>query len=79
MSLFRRLDPKMRRVAAWGNLSLVAGLLLFLFAPPIGTAASLAVHEVAGLLIGISLGVNLSVLRCIRRCRKQENESGTTA
>lgn len=79
MRLYRQLDPKMRRMAAWGNLSLAAGLLLFLFARPSGTTANLAVHAVMGLLIGISLGVNLKVLRCVRRCRKQENEAGTTA
>jgi hypothetical protein len=79
MSLFRRLDPKMRRMANRGNLCLVAGLLLFLFARPSGTDANIAVHAVAGLLIGISLGVNICVLRWVRRCRQQERESGTTA
>lgn len=79
MSLFRRLDPKTRRMAQMGNLCLVGGLVLYVFAHPSDMAANAAVHAVAGLLIGISLGMNLCVLREARRCRQKKDDLQTVA
>ena len=62
----RQLDPKTRRMAAFGNLCLVIGLSLWFFVSPVGVWRHW-LHALCGLLFGISIGANLFALRCSQR------------
>jgi hypothetical protein len=65
----RQLDPKTRRLLAIGNISLVVGLLLWLFVHPSGQIEKNWLHAVCGFLLGLSATINLMGLVFARRCR----------
>lgn len=65
----RQLNPKARRLLAIGNISLVIGLLLWLFAHPSGQNERNCLHAVCGFLLGLSVTINLFGLWFGRRCR----------
>ncbi len=65
----RLLDKKTRRMKALANISLVMGLLLWLFAHPSGQAEHNCLHAVCGFLLGFSVTVNLHRLWIARRSR----------
>lgn len=67
-----QLDSKTRRRMALGNISLVIGLLLWLFVHPSGQIERNWVQGLSGLLLGISIGINLFGLRLARRCPPAE-------
>ncbi len=54
----RHLDPKTRRMAAFGNLCLVIGLALWFLVSPAGVRRHW-LHALCGLLFGISIGISL--------------------
>ena len=64
----RQLDPKTRRLLAIGNMSLVVGLLLWLFVHPSGQIEKNWLHAVCGFLLGLSITINLMGLIFARRC-----------
>jgi hypothetical protein len=64
---------KLRRMIAFANGSMAAGLLLRLFVHPIGSIPRDALDFAVGLLLGISITVNLHVL--IVRKRNRENHA----
>jgi hypothetical protein len=68
----RQLDPKTRRWMALGNISLVIGLLLWMFVHPAGQTAKDWHDGVCGFLLGLSITINLFGLRRARRCRVAE-------
>jgi hypothetical protein len=63
-----QLDPKSRHVRAIANISLVVGLLLWLFVHPSGQIERNWLHFVCGLLVGLSICINLFGLGRARRC-----------
>jgi Zn-dependent protease len=65
----RLLDKKTRRLMAIGNISLVIGLLLWLFVHPSGQMERNWFHGVCGFLLGLSITINLFGLWVARRCR----------
>jgi hypothetical protein len=67
----RQLDPKTRRLLAIGNMSLVVGLLLWLFVHPSGQIEKNWLHAVCGFLLGLSVTINLMGLVFARRCREK--------
>jgi hypothetical protein len=67
----RQLDPKTRRLLAIGNISLVVGLLLWLFVHPSGQIEKNWLHAVCGFLLGLSVTINLMGLVFARRCREK--------
>jgi hypothetical protein len=68
-SLYRSRDPKMRRLLAIANFSLVLGLLPWIFREYIHTG-HIWIDAFCGFFIGISITVNLYCLRAARRCRE---------
>lgn len=68
----RQLDRKTRRLMAIANISLVIGLLLWLFAHPSGQLERNCLHGICGFLLGLSITVNLFGLRVARRCRMRQ-------
>jgi len=65
----RLLDRKTRRLMAIGNISLVIGLLLWLFVHSSGQMERNWLHGVCGFLLGLSITINLFGLWVARRCR----------
>ena len=66
------LDKKTRRLMALANISLVIGLLLWLFIHPSGQLERNCLHTACGFLLGFSITVNLLGLRFARRCRPKQ-------
>lgn len=64
----QQLDPKTRRLRAIANVSLVIGLLLWIFVHPTGQFERNWLHAVCGFLLGMSITINLFGLRSARRC-----------
>lgn len=64
-------NPKTRRLMIFGNLSLVAALLLWNFVRLNGHSHQSWLDALCGLLFGLSIGANFSALRCARRSRRQ--------
>lgn len=71
-SLYRRLDPKSRRLLAVANFSLVLGLLPWVFREYIPFHHNW-VDAFCGFFIGLSIAMNLFCLRAARRCRPVES------
>lgn len=67
----QQLDKKTRRLMALANISLVIGLLLWLFVHPSGQVERNWLHAACGFLLGFSITVNLYGLWVARRCQKQ--------
>jgi hypothetical protein len=65
----RQLDAKTRRWLAKGNISLIMGLLLWMFIHPHGQTAKDWLDGVCGFLLGLSIAINLLGLWKARRCR----------
>lgn len=70
--LYRRLDPKSRRLVAIANFSLVLGLLPWVFREYIHFNHN-GVDAFCGFFIGLSITLNLFCLRAARRCRSAES------
>ena len=68
----RQLDPKTRRLMAIANISLVIGLLLWLFVQPSGQIEKNWLHATSGFLLGLSITINLFGLSFGRRCRPRD-------
>jgi hypothetical protein len=68
----RLLDKKTRRFMALANISLVIGLLLWLFVHPSGQLERNCLHAVCGFLLGFSVTVNLHGFWVARRCRQKQ-------
>ncbi|MGA3262683.1 MAG: hypothetical protein ABSC47_01405 [Terracidiphilus sp.] len=68
----RRLDPRIRRLMAIGNMSLVIGLLLWIFVHPAGQIERNWLHGVCGFLLGFSIAINLFGLWIARRCQEKQ-------
>jgi hypothetical protein len=68
-SLYRSRDPRMRRLLAIANFSLVLGLLPWIFRESIHFNHNW-LDAFCGFFIGISLAVNLYCLRAGRGCRE---------
>ena len=57
MALFnRQIDPKMRSKMALASISLIIGLLLWLFVHPTGQIEQNWLHAVCGFLLGVWMG-----------------------
>ena len=65
--LYRRLDPKHRRLFQIANLSLVLGLVPWIFRDSI-TFNHNWLDAFCGFFIGLSITINLCCLRAARRC-----------
>jgi len=65
--LYRSRDPKIRRMLAVANFSLVIGLLPWIFRESIPFNHNW-LDASCGFFIGISIAVNLYCLRAARRC-----------
>jgi len=65
----RRLDPRTRRLMVVGNISLVIGLLLWMFVHPDGQVERNWRDGVCGFLLGLSIAINLIGLIFGKRCR----------
>jgi hypothetical protein len=65
----QKLGNRARRIQAFANLSLVAGIVLIHFVHPSSHQGQMFTHGVGGLLLGLSLGFNLFWIRSARRCR----------
>jgi hypothetical protein len=57
---------------AIGNISLVIGLLLWLFVHPSGQMERNWLHGACGLLLGISIAISIFVFVIARRCREKQ-------
>ena len=73
----RNLNPRDRKILQIGNLSLVAGLLLWMFVHPTGQFEKNSLHAACGFLLGLSIIINLFGLRFARRCTNVEPPTGT--
>jgi|HubBroStandDraft_2_1064218.scaffolds.fasta_scaffold638678_2 hypothetical protein len=69
--LYRSRDPKVRRLLAIANFSLVLGLLPWVFRDSMHFDHNW-VDAFCGFFIGISITVNLYCLRAARRCRETQ-------
>jgi hypothetical protein len=67
-ALSRRLDPKHRRLLQLANLSLVLGLMPWIFREYI-TFNHNWLDAFCGFFLGLSITINLCCLRAARRCR----------
>ncbi|MGO8933936.1 MAG: hypothetical protein ACLPLZ_00445 [Terracidiphilus sp.] len=67
-ALYRRLDPKHRRLLQLANLSLVLGLMPWIFREYI-TFNHNWLDAFSGFFLGLSITINLFCLRAARRCR----------
>jgi len=70
-ALYRRLDPKHRRLLQLANLSLVFGLLPWTFREYI-TFNHNWLDAFCGFFLGLSIAINLCCLRAAHRCREQQ-------
>jgi hypothetical protein len=68
----RRLGPQAKRSIVIGNLSPVAGLLLWNFVHPSGQIEKTWLHGACGLLLGVSIAINLLAFRFNRLCRQKQ-------
>ena len=68
----QKLDKKSRRLMALANISLVIGLLLWLFVHPTVQIEKNWLHAVCGFLLGLSVTINLFGLWFARRCRQKQ-------
>jgi hypothetical protein len=68
----QQLDPKTRRMRAIANVSLIIGLLLWVFVHPSGPFERNWLHAACGFLLGLSITISLFGLRSARRCRFAE-------
>ncbi|MGA3347300.1 MAG: hypothetical protein ABSC76_20835 [Terracidiphilus sp.] len=64
----RQLDPKTRRRTVIANISLVIGLLLWIFVHPSGPLEKDWLDAVCGFLLGLSVTINLFGLWSAHRC-----------
>lgn len=64
----RKFDPKARGRMALANISLVFGLLLWLFVHPAGQVERDWLHAICGFLLGVSIVVNLLTFWSSKRC-----------
>jgi hypothetical protein len=67
-ALYRRLDPKHRRLLQLANLALVLGLMPWIFREYI-TFNHNWLDAFCGFFLGLSITINLCCLRAARRCR----------
>ncbi|MEI9970313.1 MAG: hypothetical protein WDM87_17480 [Terracidiphilus sp.] len=70
-SLFRSRDPRIRRLLAFANFSLVLGLLPWVFREYIPFNHNW-LDAFCGFFIGISITLNLYCVRAGRRCRESQ-------
>jgi len=70
-ALYRRLDPKHRRLLQLANLALVLGLMPWIFREYI-TFNHNWLDAFCGFFLGLSITINLCCLRAARRCRPEE-------
>jgi hypothetical protein len=68
----QQLDAKAGRWMKLGNISLVIGLLLWMFVHPSSQIAGDWLDGVSGFLLGLSITINLFALRRARRCPAAE-------
>ncbi|MGA2632933.1 MAG: hypothetical protein ABSF16_01750, partial [Terracidiphilus sp.] len=68
----RLLDKKTRRLMSLANISLVIGLLLWLFIHPAAQMEQNWLHAACGFLLGFSITVNLHGLWVARRGRQKQ-------
>jgi len=68
----RQFDPRARRRMALANISLVIGLLLWLFVHPAGQIEQNWLHAICGFLLGVSIAVNLLNFWHSSRCGNTE-------
>jgi hypothetical protein len=64
----RQLDPRARRRMLLANVSLVIGLLLWLFVHPASPIEKNWLHVICGFLLGLSITVNLLNVWSSSRC-----------
>jgi len=69
--MYRRLDPKHRRLLAIANAALVLGLVPWIFRGPIHFNHDW-LDAFCGFFMGLSITVNLYCLRAARRCRDEQ-------
>jgi len=70
-ALYRRLDPKHRRLLQLANLALVLGLMPWIFREYI-TFNHNWLDAFCGFFLGLSITINLCCLRAACRCRPEE-------
>ena len=75
----RNLNPRDRKILQIGNLSLVAGLLLWMFVHPTGQFEKNWLHAAYGFLLGLSIAINLFGLKFARRCTEIEPSTETAS
>ena len=68
----RLLDKKTRRLMALANISLVIGLLLWLFVHPSSQIEKNWRDAACGFPLGLSISINLFGLRFARRSRQRQ-------
>lgn len=68
----RNLTPKARRFFVFGNLCLVAGLLMSVFGKDLGLHHAALYDATRGLLMGLSIGFNIGALRMTRNCPENQ-------
>ena len=68
----RLLDRKTRRLMVLANISLVIGLLLWLFVHPAGQLEKNWRDAACGFLLGLSVTISLFGLWFARRCREKQ-------
>jgi hypothetical protein len=67
-ALYRRLDPKHRRLFAIANAALILGLLPWVFRDSIHVDHDW-LDAFCGFFLGLNITINLFCLRAARRCR----------